>query len=210
MKFIFKGLVCWLGGYDLFIKKNNNDFSEPTIFVANHISLLDPLILFGIIPNLGVVIKRKYSTILAIWLLVKVFDFIVVRTDGSDETQEIIDNAKRSIDIGRNMLVFPEGHRSKPGRILEFKKSAFKLAKDLNIKVVPIAIYSPRPFLSKNDYSIKEKTYYHINFLEAIKPSEYSSVKAMCDFAYEQISKEVKLLRNKDQERPQQYYHIKK
>ncbi len=70
MNFIFVFLVQFLGGYNLHIDTADTDFSKPTIFVCNHISLFDPLLLFAIIPNLGVVIKKKYSSILAIWLLV--------------------------------------------------------------------------------------------------------------------------------------------
>ena len=206
MKFIFIGLVRWLGGYDLFIKKNDIDFSKPSIFIANHISLFDPLLLFSIIPNLGVIIKSKYSSVLAIWLLVKVFDFIVVRSDGTDEMQKVIDKTKRAVKLGRNMLIFPEGRRSKPARILELKNSAFKLSKDLNLQIIPIAIYSPRPFLSKGEFMIKEKTYYHIEFLYPINPQYYHSARAMNDVAYKQILKAVKLVRDKSQERPQQYY----
>ncbi len=205
MNFIFVSLAQFLGGYDLFIEKNNIDFSKPAIFVCNHISLFDPLILFGIIPNLGVVIKKKYSSILAIWLLVKVFDFIVVKADGSDEANEILASAKRSLSNGRSMLIFPEGRRSKVGRILDFKKSAFKLAKDLNVLVVPISIYSPRPFLPKGELLIKEKTYYKVKFLSPLAPSDYKNVTTLTDAAYEAIVLENARSRDRAQEREQRY-----
>ena len=205
MHFIFIFLVKALGGYDLFIDKSGVDFSKPAIYVSNHISLFDPLLLFGIIPNLGVVIKKKYSSVLAIWLLVRAFDFVVVKADGSDETKEILQSAKRSLDSGRNMLIFPEGRRSKPARILEFKKSAFRLAKDLNVNVVPIAMYSPRPFLPKGEFLIKEKTYYNIKFLKPLNPSDYKSVSDLSDVAYDAISAEVRRVRDKSQEREQKY-----
>ncbi len=206
MHFIFVFLIQFLGGYDLHIDTSDTDFSKPTIFVCNHISLFDPLLLFAIIPNLGVVIKKKYSSILAIWLLVKVFDFVVVKADGSDETKEIISSAKRSLDNGRNMLIFPEGRRAKVGHILDFKKSAFKLAKDLNVRVVPISMYSPRPFLPKGELIIKEKTYYKIKFLKPLEPADFKSASALSEVAYEAIADENRRVRDRAQEREQRYF----
>ena len=90
------------------------------------------------------------------------------------------------------------------GRVLDFKKAPFKAAKELNLPVVPVAIYSPRPFLGKGEFAIKEKTYYKIKFLEAIAPEKMSYQK-MADAAYCAIGAEISAVRDKLQERPQRY-----
>lgn len=198
------GVAKFLGGYDLFIDTSRADFSKPAVYVANHISLFDPLLLLAIIPNAGVVVKQKYSPIPAIWLLSKAFDFVVVRGDSSDDMGEVLGRISRAVSNGRNMLVFPEGRRAKVGRVLDFKKAPFKAAKELNLPVVPVAIYSPRPFLGKGEFAIKEKTYYKIKFLEAIAPEKMSYQK-MADAAYCAIGAEISAVRDKLQERPQRY-----
>ena len=196
----------WLGGYDLFIDKQNADFSKPAIYVCNHISLFDPLIILGTIQNLGVLVKEKYTAIPAIWVLAKLFDFITIRSDDTESLSEILTNVSNSVKRGRSMLIFPEGRRAKVGRVIDFKRSAFKLAKDLNVRVVPIAIYSPRPFLTKGKFDIKEKTYYKIKILEQLSPENFKSSKQLCDTAYIQISNAVADMRDKSQEREQRYF----
>ncbi len=129
-----------------------------------------------------------------------------MKADGSDETKEILSSSKRSLDNGRNMLIFPEGRRAKVGRILDFKKSAFKLAKDLNVRVVPISIYSPRPFFPKGELEIKEKTYYKIKFLKPLEPADFKSASALSDATYEVIAAENRRVRDCTQERKQRYF----
>lgn len=207
MRAIFTGLVPLLGGYDLFIDSAKADFSRPSIYVCNHISIFDPLILFALIPNLGVVIKRKYASILAIWLLARVFDFVAIDGDGgADEIENVLKSAGGSLSRGRNMLIFPEGTRGRVGTVGEFKKSAFKLAIETGAPVAPVAIYSPRPFLGKGAFSIREKTYYKIKFLEPMLPEEYRGAPAMRDAACAAVLAEVRRMRDKAEERPPRYF----
>ena len=205
-KFELHGMAHWLGGYDLFIDKQDADFSKPAIYVCNHISLLDPLIILGTISNLGVLVKQKYTAIPAIWVLAKLFDFIPIKADGTDDISEVLISVSHALKHGRSMLIFPEGRRSKVGHVLDFKKSAFKLAKDLNVRVVPMAIYSPRPFLTKGKFDIKEKTYYKIKILKPLLPEEFKTSKHLAETAYEQIAGTVADMRDKLQERPQRYF----
>ena len=41
---------------------------------------------------------------------------------------------------GRNMVIFPEGARSRDGSLMPFKKSFAILSKELNVPIVPVAI----------------------------------------------------------------------
>lgn len=208
LKFVFLGVVRLLGGYDLNVEKPKR-LPEAAIYTANHISLFDALILLAIIPNAGVVIKRKYSGILSIWLLVKTFDFIVVDSDAPNATEDVIVCARRALAQKRSILIFPEGRRSKVGRVLEFKKSAFKLAFETGAKIVPVAIYSPRPFLPKGELSIREKTYYKIKFSAPLDPEKSASPAALRDAAYDAVARQVHAFRDREEERPPRYQLLK-
>ena len=150
------------------------------IIVANHISLLDPLILIALFDNLGAVLKRKYASWLAIALLVRVFDFIVVDESAKNSPQHFMDIFADALKR-RNILIFPEGGRSKSGRVGEFRKSAFKLAFDSGAEIVPVAIYSPVPMLSKSAANFSKKAFYKIEVLDAARPQDFKNPSEMRD-----------------------------
>ena len=157
------------------------------IVVANHISLLDPLILLALFDNLGAVLKRKYASWLAIALLVRIFDFIVIDESAKNSPQCFMDIFADALKR-RNILIFPEGGRSKSGRVGEFKKSAFKLAFDSGADIVPVAIYSPEPMLSKSAANFFKKAHYRIEVLDAARPCDFRTPSEMRDKVCSAIS----------------------
>ena len=99
-------------GAELFRRKG-------AVFVCNHGTLLDPMYALALIPDAGVLLKNKYGKILAIWYLVKCFDFIEIGwASASDasvraELSHVLERSKRLLAEGKNYLIFPEGSRSK-------------------------------------------------------------------------------------------------
>jgi 1-acyl-sn-glycerol-3-phosphate acyltransferase len=47
---------------------------------------------------------------------------------------------KGAIDGGMSLIVFPEGKRTRDGRVGEFEAGAFRLAQQLNIPLVPVSL----------------------------------------------------------------------
>ena len=59
------------------------------------------------------------------------------------EDEEIVDSIKRMASVlkkGRNVLIFPEGTRSRDGSLSEFKQTFTLLACEIGVPVVPVAI----------------------------------------------------------------------
>ncbi len=51
-----------------------------------------------------------------------------------------LNEAKKKIVNGTSVIFFPEGTRSKDGKVGEFKKGAFKMAFDLGLPILPVTI----------------------------------------------------------------------
>ena len=59
---------------------------------------------------------------------------------------------------GRNLVIFPEGTRTRDGKVQEFKKTFAILSKELNIPIVPVVIKGAFEALPKGvHYPLKKK-----------------------------------------------------
>lgn len=192
----FQTLKLWprLGMYEIELPPALSEKSG-CVYVCNHSSLLDPLFLLSLIPNAGVVIKRKYKNWLAVWVLIKIFDFCVIDSRSPAAAAAAFSSARKILASGRNLIVFPEGKRSKNGRLQDFQGLAFKLAHESNAPVYPCVVFSRYPFLSKGQPWLPQKkgNKFIIDFLPPLESG--LSYGKMSDAAYSRISKKLAQLR---------------
>ena len=74
------------------------------------------------------------------------------------QSAQIIVEGIKQLKSGINMVIFPEGKRSKTGRIGEFKAGSFKLATKAKKPVVPVTIDGTLGVMEGNHYIIKPGT----------------------------------------------------
>ena len=117
--------------------------NKPQIFVSNHQSFIDSLVLGSLLPA-GIL----YNTIfLAIdWYFKKGILKLLV-SHGNVVLIDINKNIKKSVEeiagnvkAGKNVLIFPEGARTKDGKVAEFKKVFAIIAKELDVDVQCLGI----------------------------------------------------------------------
>jgi 1-acyl-sn-glycerol-3-phosphate acyltransferase len=117
------------------------DWSQPHIFLMNHQSALDIPCAFAALPvNLRFIAKHvlKYVPFLG-WYMAATGMVFINRTNRQEAVRSLAKAGER-IRAGANILAFPEGTRSRDGRILPFKKGAFVLAITAQVPIVPVAI----------------------------------------------------------------------
>ena len=117
--------------------------NEPQIFVSNHQSFVDPLILGSLFPK-----KILFNTLfLAIdWYFKKGVMKLLV-SNGNVVLIDINKNIRKSVEeivgylkSGKSIVIFPEGARTKDGKVAQFKKVFAIIAKELNIDVQCLGI----------------------------------------------------------------------
>ena len=117
--------------------------SKPKIYVSNHQSFIDPLILGSLLPK-----SILYNTIfLAIDWYFKKFPLKLLVSNGNVILIDINKNIRKSVEeivgylkSGKNVLIFPEGARTKDGKVAEFKKVFAIISKELGIDVQCLGI----------------------------------------------------------------------
>jgi len=116
---------------------------ESYVFIANHSSMIDIMLMFLIIPNNPFVFVGKKEL-----AKIPIFGFFYKRTcilvDRSDpkSRKEVFVQAQKRLKQGLSICIFPEGGVPKASIVLNnFKDGAFRLAIDHQIPIVPICFY---------------------------------------------------------------------
>ena len=156
--------------------RENVPAGHACIFMANHVSNLDPPALIPRIPGRTAAFsKRALFKIPIFGYCLKLGGFIPVDRTGSAHTaQESVRAAKRVLGQGVHITTFVEGTRSKDGRLLPFKKGTFYLAMQTGAPCVPVSIYGTETLMSKGSFGIKPGTA-HIVFHAPVNPGDYAS-----------------------------------
>src|SRR6202167_5690142 len=149
--------------------------AQPSIFMSNHVSNLDPPIMLPFLPSrTAFFIKRSLLKIPVVGYGMRLAGFIPVDRDGRAESaRESVQVANRVLASGVNISTFPEGTRSRSGRLLPFKKGPFYLAMESGAPVVPISIWGSEHMMTKGSLRIKPGTA-HLIFHPALDPQQFA------------------------------------
>ena len=113
----------------------------PVLYVANHSSIFDAVVIVNIIEEPCIFIGKKEVSSMP--LINKWFDALgCIYIDREDKRQslECILKGINELKAGQSMIIFPEGTRTMGDEMKPFKEGTFKLALKSGVPVVPIAI----------------------------------------------------------------------
>ena len=146
------------------------------IFMANHVSNLDPPALLPLIPGrTSVFIKRSLTRIPVLGYGMKLGEFVPVDRDGRVESAvESMHAAHHALQKGMHITSFIEGTRSRDGRLLPFKKGPFYLAMETRAPCVPVSIHGTEGMMAKGSIQIRPGTA-HITFHEPCYPAGFAT-----------------------------------
>lgn len=154
------------------------------IFLANHVSNLDPPVLFPTLPGQSsVLLKKSLMRIPLLGTAMKMARFVPVdRGNQREAAKASVAAAGEALRSGLHMLVFAEGTRSRDGRLQRFKSGPFYLAMDTGAPIVPTIITGTEKMMRKHSLAITPGVA-RVTFLEPIWPKDYSSREALMDAA---------------------------
>jgi 1-acyl-sn-glycerol-3-phosphate acyltransferase len=156
--------------------RENVPAGQACIFMANHVSNLDPP---GLIPRIpgrtAAFSKRSVFNIPLFGYCLRLAEYIPVdRTGNAASAKESVIAAGRVLGKGVHITTFVEGTRSKDGRLLPFKKGPFYLAMQTGAPCIPVSIYGTETLMAKGSFGIRPGTA-HIIFHPPILPGDYAT-----------------------------------
>lgn len=130
------------------------DFKEPSLYIANHSSFLDILMVVSLHPKLVLLTNKWVWRSPVFGKIVRMAEYYPV-ADGIDDGLLPLQDLKSR---GYSVLVFPEGSRSYSDRVQRFHKGAFYIAERLRLKIVPLLIHGAHYNMQKGDWLLKSGT----------------------------------------------------
>ncbi|MBI5603239.1 MAG: 1-acyl-sn-glycerol-3-phosphate acyltransferase [Deltaproteobacteria bacterium] len=104
---------------------------RSSVIVCNHISYLDPILLISLFDQQKTIIKKTFLKVPVFGWLLKTSGYLFTSTEETFATFLLdgVENLKNYLVSGENIFIFPEGTRSRDGKIGRLNKGAFSLAK---------------------------------------------------------------------------------
>ena len=146
------------------------------IFMANHVSNLDPPALLPNIPGrTSAFLKRSLMSVPILGWGFRAGEFIPVDRDGSRQgARESVKAAQHILAKGIHIMTFVEGTRSRDGRLLPFKKGPFYLAKETGAPCIPVSIWGTESIMAKGSVRIRPGTA-HVTFHAPLLPANFAT-----------------------------------
>jgi len=148
------GIRLEIEGLDRFGRK------DAYVFMANHVSFLDGPLLFYVVPRLlRVIIKKSVFRLPVLGQGMRFVGFVPVDRKGIRGGKASIDLASRLMrERGYPFLIFPEGTRSRDGRIQPFRRGGFFLAMAAGAPIVPVSINGTFELMPKGSFIARRGT----------------------------------------------------
>jgi 1-acyl-sn-glycerol-3-phosphate acyltransferase len=112
------------------------------VIVSNHLSNLDPPLHIDKLPiPIRFLAKKELFRIPILGSAMRAVGMIETDREGhASAHRSINEQVSRVVAMGKSLIIYPEGHRSRDGELQPFKKGAFRIAADNGLPVVPVTI----------------------------------------------------------------------
>ena len=181
-------VILWIAGLKLSVKgRTELDFSVPRIYVANHSSYMDiPCLFAGLPVNLYFIAKAEVKKIPFVGVFMMATKMIFLDKASRQKSIKNMNNAGELIKKGKSVLVFPEGTRSRNGKLQNFKKGVFMLAYNSGLSVVPVYLKGTNQVMPSDALRVKPGLV-QMTIGQPINSAEFSDIQLFIDHTREEM-----------------------
>ncbi len=149
--FLFRRFVALLSfaGLFNFYLSGHDQLRQMTgkLIIANHPTLIDVVVLMSMMSKAQCVVKHELWDSKFLGGVVRAAGYI--RNDGDPE--KLITDCSAKLNKGENVILFPEGTRTKPGQEVNFKRGFANVALSAGCDIQLVSITCSPITLSKGD-----------------------------------------------------------
>jgi len=133
----------------------NVDIRESYVFMSNHVSHADSPVLASVIPHpCHWVFKKELSRIPVLGLLLIAAGQIMVDRSDPEKSKATLEEALSGLSGNNSVMIYPEGTRSRDGRLQSLKKGGFWMALHAGKPIVPVRVSGTREVVAADTLRI--------------------------------------------------------
>ena len=130
------------------------EVSKSYMFVANHTSMTDIMLMLSIVENPFVFVGKKELSKIPLFGFFYKRTCILVDRNSSKSRMQVFERAQKRLNQGLSICIFPEGGVPDESVFLDtFKDGAFRLAIEHEIPIVPMTFYDNKRLFSYTFFS---------------------------------------------------------
>jgi 1-acyl-sn-glycerol-3-phosphate acyltransferase len=149
-------LVVWLAGVRMDIQGLERiPRDRAVVFMPNHQGNADPPALFAVLPPMLALAKKELFSIPILGRAMRMRGFIPVDRKNRERAVQAVEEAVVKLKDGYSFIAFPEGTRSRDGRLQPFKKGVFVMAIKAGVPVVPVSVSGSSKIMQKGSPAIR-------------------------------------------------------
>jgi 1-acyl-sn-glycerol-3-phosphate acyltransferase len=132
------------------------DPRRPYVFVANHASNADAFLVAMLPWEMKWLSKNSIFDIPLLGWQMRVAGDVEVERGNKESARRAMEELRERLDRKLSILVFPQGTRSPDGTVGEFREGAFRLAIEVGVDVVPLAVAGTAESLPKGSIAFRK------------------------------------------------------
>ena len=188
-------IACWL--YLLPVQVAGRERLNPQqsyIFVANHQGYLDILLMYGYVGHSFKWMMKEYLKKMPVVGQTCMISRQIFVGDSLASIQQAVQHARKTLQGGMSMSIFPEGTRTYDGQMIPFKRGAFMLANEIGLPIVPITINGSFRAFGRKAKSVTRTTL-SLTIHDPITPDYYQHkpTKVFMQEVHDIINQDIKL-----------------
>ncbi len=149
------------------------------VMVANHLSLLDILVLFRLFAHFKWVSKIENFRVPLIGWNMSLNGYIKLRRGDRESVVRMMRACEETLAAGSSIMMFPEGTRSPSGRMRAFKPGAFELALRARRPILPIVLEGTAHALPKRGFVLRGRHPIRVRVLDEIPYESFRGLSAV-------------------------------
>lgn len=158
------------------------------VLVANHASLIDIIVLFGLMRPFKWVSKAENFKLPFIGWNMTLNGYVPLVRGDRESVVAMLARCAQLLRAGSPIMMFPEGTRSKDGQLKPFKDGAFELSVAHGVPLIPIAVHGTGRALAKGTFVLREHVRAKVEILDPLDPADFASVAELRDEARARIA----------------------
>jgi 1-acyl-sn-glycerol-3-phosphate acyltransferase len=147
----------------------------PSVLVANHQSMADIVAVMALHHPFKFVSKASLFSLPVVGWMMSLAGYVRLDRGKPHSTQGMLEECRGWLRLGVPVLIFPEGTYSPDGKLLPFKRGAFRLAIEEGVPIVPILIEGTRSLVHEDGPWLNPTCQIRVTVLSPIQVDELGS-----------------------------------